>query len=180
MNKTRKIFLIIMIAIYGLAFAYSSFAEDISLHEVYNRVLVLEGIEKDKYPMPSVTIIDSDGLKKQFIIRAKKEFVKDKKKYSLKEVDKLLKSYLKDREIFGLYDDKTDEIFINNNIVGCERDAYLAKYFIFYLINKEEGYVENPGSEDGRVEIVIRKIMASIFQKLYYSQYCEKPEGIQI
>lgn len=122
------------------------------------------------HPMPKIAFLEKSALQSVFKASNKHSRQQWQKDYGEYKANQLMQMYLK--ELVGLFDPQSRNVYIGNFIEPCRKEAVLAHelthYFQVVLDRRFGGYFGDPGEQH-----YLREMEAYGMEKRYRRRFCE-------
>jgi hypothetical protein len=147
-----------------------------STEEIFNWVADQMGMIDD-IAMPTVQFVGKKGIQKAFIEGNRNGYRRWESHYGKDEAAKILKTYLD--EIVGLFNEKSQTIFIGTFIDPCKQRAVLAHEFVHFFQYIKDGPIA-PGSFQEDISRLSREMKAYSIQDKYEENFCQEDHIPQV
>lgn len=165
MIKTRRRILVALalFILAGPATGYCLSNEDIFAWVAYQMKI------QEAYTMPAVSLVDKAGIQKVFIEGNRNGYLRWEKQYGKSKADEILKGYLE--EIVGLFNDKTQIIYVGSFMSECRQRAVLAHEFVHYFQFVVHGPIPQGAFEEDMRRLA-REMEAYKIEKEFEEAFC--------
>jgi hypothetical protein len=175
MKHPNKIFIGLILSLMLPTFAYSGPARDISHEEIFTWIATELKVKKG-YPMPEIRIVSRQELQRTFRNASEKSLKRWAGIYGREKANQMMIQYLE--EIIGLFEPKTNLIYVGGFLKACKQDSIIAHELTHYIQVMEKGEI---GPSDYRVDKVrfFRELEASNVEDKFVKTFCSRPDGSQ-
>ena len=137
--------------------------------EIFEWVASELQIEID-YEMPVVIFIDKETLADKFIQNNQKTIRVWINRYGQAQAEKILQTYCND--IRGIFDQRSQSVYIGNFLKGCRAQAVLAHEFVHYFQNITHEF-ENEAQSMQEIMYLFRELQACSIEDRFVELFCE-------
>lgn len=138
--------------------------------EIFNWVADVMEV-KEVHPMPSITFLDKAELQSTFKKLNKKSKTKWEETYGEHKANQILQMYLK--ELVGLFEPKTKNVYIGSFLESCRQEAILAHELTHYFqIVLDRQYADYISVQEQGLHFQ-RELEAYAMEKRYRRFFCK-------
>jgi len=124
---------------------------------------------KEDYPLPAVTIVSRDELRRTYRAYNAKAFKSWSSDYGEQMANQMMDFYLDN--VVGLFIPKTGQVLVGDFLASCKREAVVAHEMAHYLQLMKDGQID-PRTHDAADRFLLREMQGSGIENSYVKQYC--------
>jgi hypothetical protein len=168
MKIARNFTLLLFVTMLTTMNGYTKPVQGMPLEKIFHWVSEQLNVDPN-YPFPQILVIDREELEVVWRKKNRQSYQSWVEHYGENKARETMDQLMD--ELLGLFDPKTNIIYVGNFMESCKTDAILAHEITHYLQHMQDG----PGdteSEDFDLLYIYRELQADQIEKKFFACYC--------